>query len=147
MSSVTARGAATVGDVFLATRGTAVTRRRSWTPTFRWCCPGVTTARGCAVPRREWPRSACGMGTPSACCCSNRPEFHVADAAALLLGATPFSMYNTSAPEQLTHVIADAGCRVVITEDALLDRLRAALEHGRTGSVDHVIVVESGFVV
>ena len=29
---------------------------------------------------------------------TNRPEFHVADAAALLLGATPFSMYNTSAP-------------------------------------------------
>ncbi|HEX5901081.1 MAG TPA: AMP-binding protein, partial [Solirubrobacteraceae bacterium] len=26
----------------------------------------------------------------------NRPEFHVVDAAAMLLGATPFSLYNTS---------------------------------------------------
>jgi len=73
---------------------------------------------------------------------SNRPEFHVADAGALLLGATPFSMYNTSAPEQLAHLIADADCRIVITEAALVDGLLAALEHGR-GAVDHVIVVGS----
>jgi long-subunit acyl-CoA synthetase (AMP-forming) len=46
---------------------------------------------------------------------TNRPEFHVADAGALLLGATPFSMYNTSAPEQLAHLITDAGCRVVLS--------------------------------
>jgi acyl-CoA synthetase (AMP-forming)/AMP-acid ligase II len=30
----------------------------------------------------------------------NRPEFHVVDAAAMLLGATPFSLYNTSPAEQ-----------------------------------------------
>src|ERR1700712_4840399 len=35
----------------------------------------------------------------------NRPEFHIADAGALLLGAIPFSMYNTSAPEQLAHLV------------------------------------------
>jgi long-subunit acyl-CoA synthetase (AMP-forming) len=72
----------------------------------------------------------------------NRPEFHLADTGALLLGATPFSMYNTSAPEQLGHQISDAGCRIVITETALLDRLRAALEQ-QPGSVEHVIVVGS----
>jgi long-subunit acyl-CoA synthetase (AMP-forming) len=73
---------------------------------------------------------------------SNRPEFHVADAGALLLGATPFSMYNTSAPEQLAHLVADADCRIVITEAALVDGLLAALERGR-GTVDHVIIVGS----
>src|SRR5438874_12245832 len=31
----------------------------------------------------------------------NRPEFHVVDAGAMLLGATPFSVYNTSPPEQV----------------------------------------------
>jgi acyl-CoA synthetase (AMP-forming)/AMP-acid ligase II len=29
----------------------------------------------------------------------NRPEFHVVDAAAMLLGATPVSLYNTSPAE------------------------------------------------
>src|SRR3954453_6686469 len=32
---------------------------------------------------------------------TNRPEFHVIDAAAMLLGAVPFSVYNTSPPEQI----------------------------------------------
>jgi long-chain acyl-CoA synthetase len=72
----------------------------------------------------------------------NRPEFHLADAAALLAGATPFSMYNTSSPEQLVHLITDAGCRIVITEPELLDRLNAALQHQR-GIVEQVIVVDS----
>jgi long-chain acyl-CoA synthetase len=31
----------------------------------------------------------------------NRPEFHVADAAAMHLGATCFSIYNTLAPDQI----------------------------------------------
>ena len=56
----------------------------------------------------------------------NRPEFHIADTAALLAGATPFSMYNTSSPEQLVQLMSDADCRMVITEPELLDRLDAA---------------------
>ena len=39
----------------------------------------------------------------------NRPEFHVVDAAAMLLGATPFSLYNTSPAEQIAFVMGDAG--------------------------------------
>ena len=73
---------------------------------------------------------------------TNRPEFYVADAAALLLGAVPFSMYNTSAPEQLVHLISDAGCRIVVTETGLLPALTAALEQ-RPGAVEHVVVVDS----
>ena len=72
----------------------------------------------------------------------NRPEFHLADTAALLAGATPFSMYNTSSPEQLVHLITDAGCRMVITEPELLDRLNAALRL-QAGIVEQVIVVQT----
>jgi long-chain acyl-CoA synthetase len=72
----------------------------------------------------------------------NRPEFHLADTAALLAGATPFSMYNTSSPEQLVHLITDAGCRIVITEPELLDRLNAALRL-QPGIVEQVIIVDS----
>ena len=40
---------------------------------------------------------------------SNRPEFHITDAAALGLGAVPFSVYPTFTAEQAEHVIRDAG--------------------------------------
>src|SRR5919199_4517151 len=33
----------------------------------------------------------------------NRPEFSVADLAAMTLGATPFSIYLTSSPEQVAY--------------------------------------------
>ncbi len=35
----------------------------------------------------------------------NRPEFHVADMATLLLGATPISIYNSSAEEQVQYLV------------------------------------------
>src|SRR6202795_4798033 len=34
----------------------------------------------------------------------NRPEFHVADVAVMLCGATPISIYNSSAPDQIEHL-------------------------------------------
>jgi long-subunit acyl-CoA synthetase (AMP-forming) len=57
---------------------------------------------------------------------TNRPEFHLCDVAVFHLGATPFSMYNTSAPLQLAHLFANAGNRVVIAEEQFLGRVRAA---------------------
>jgi long-chain acyl-CoA synthetase len=66
---------------------------------------------------------------------TNRPEFHWFDAAALHLGATPFSIYNTYAPEQIDYQLQDAGARIVITEKAFADRIRG---------VEHVIVVDDG---
>ena len=46
----------------------------------------------------------------------NRPEFHLVDTAALHLGATPFSVYNTSTSEQIEYLFANAGNTVVVTE-------------------------------
>jgi long-subunit acyl-CoA synthetase (AMP-forming) len=57
---------------------------------------------------------------------TNRPEFHVCDTAVFHLGATPFSIYNTLAPDQIAHVFGNAGNRVVIAESEFLDRVRAA---------------------
>src|SRR5919112_1399989 len=42
---------------------------------------------------------------------SNRPEFYIADLAAMTLGATPFSIYATSSPEQIAYVVGDARAR------------------------------------
>ena len=62
---------------------------------------------------------------------TNRPEFHFIDSAALHLGATPFSVYNTYTADQIQYQLADAGARIAVTERAFLDRLQAVegLEH------------------
>src|SRR5581483_5258179 len=44
---------------------------------------------------------------------TNRPEFHLLDTAAMHLGAAPFSIYNTSSPDQIAYLLSDAGNRVM----------------------------------
>jgi long-chain acyl-CoA synthetase len=56
----------------------------------------------------------------------NRPEFNLVDAAAFHLGATPWSIYLTSAPEQIRLLLGQAHSKVVIAETDLLPRLREA---------------------
>jgi long-subunit acyl-CoA synthetase (AMP-forming) len=51
-------------------------------------------------------------------------------------------MYNTSSPEQLVHMMSDAGSRIVITEPDLLDRLDAAACLV-PGVVEKVVVVDT----
>jgi long-chain acyl-CoA synthetase len=72
----------------------------------------------------------------------NRPEFHVVDLAAVTLGATPFSIYQSYAPNQIEFVVADAGARIVVTERAFLDGVLEA-RAGLPG-VEHVFVVDPG---
>lgn len=60
----------------------------------------------------------------------NRPEFHVADVAGVLLGAVPVSIYGTSSPEQIAYIASDAGLRVLITQTAFLPTVQAALVEG-----------------
>jgi long-subunit acyl-CoA synthetase (AMP-forming) len=67
---------------------------------------------------------------------TNRPEFHWFDAAALHLGATPFSLYNTYTSEQIQHQVEDAGARILVTEEAFAERV-----DGLQG-IEHLIVVE-----
>ena len=57
---------------------------------------------------------------------TNRPEFHLADAAGMHLGATCFSIYNTYSPEQIEYLVGDADNRVVITEPEFVERLTAS---------------------
>ncbi|MEV0549026.1 AMP-binding protein [Nocardia salmonicida] len=57
---------------------------------------------------------------------SNRPEFHLVDAAALHVGATPFSIYNTMSPQQIAEVCANAENRIIVTESRFLPVLRQA---------------------
>jgi len=83
-----------------------------------------------------------GRGDTVGIMLTNRPEFHLADTAAMHLGATPFSVYNTLTPEQIEFLVADAGCRVVFTERAFLDKVLAVRE--AVGALEHVVVVDDG---
>ncbi|HEY8771104.1 MAG TPA: AMP-binding protein [Thermoleophilaceae bacterium] len=67
---------------------------------------------------------------------TNRPEFHLFDAAAMHLGATPFSVYNTYAPEQIEYLAEDADNKIFVTEQEFLDRIQAV------EGIEHVIVVD-----
>jgi len=71
---------------------------------------------------------------------TNRPEFHFADAAAMHLGASPFSIYNTYTPEQIAHLLTDAESSVVITERAFGERILAVRE--KVESVKQVVIVD-----
>ncbi len=75
-------------------------------------------------------------GSTMALMLTNRPEFHWFDAAAVHLGATPFSLYNTYTAEQIQYQVDDAAARIVVTERAFAERV------GALTGVEHVIVVD-----
>jgi long-subunit acyl-CoA synthetase (AMP-forming) len=81
-----------------------------------------------------------GRGDTVGIMLTNRPEFHIADTASIHLGSTPFSVYNTSAAEQVEYLVADAGSRVVFTEQAFLETLLAVRD--AVDTLEHVVVVD-----
>jgi long-chain acyl-CoA synthetase len=81
-----------------------------------------------------------GKGDTIAVMLVNRPEFHIADAAALHLGATAFSIYNTYTADQIAFLIEDGGPAVAVTEPQFLDRIQEV--QGRDNALEHIIVVD-----
>ena len=71
----------------------------------------------------------------------NRPEFHVADVATMLLGATPISVYNSSSAEQLRHLVGHCRASVAIVED--VEFLARVLEvQDDLPALEHVVIVD-----
>jgi long-chain acyl-CoA synthetase len=70
----------------------------------------------------------------------NRPEFHFADAAAMHLGAVPFSIYNTYTADEIQHLVNDAGSAVAIVEQGFADKILAARD--AADALEHVIVID-----
>jgi len=68
---------------------------------------------------------------------TNRTEFSLCDAAAMHLGAAAFSIYNTSAPEQITYILGNAGNAVMFCDAVFVDRIR---EFGP--DVAHIVCVD-----
>jgi len=71
----------------------------------------------------------------------NRPEFHVGDLAVLLLGATPVSIYNSSAPEQVQYLASHCGAVAAIVED--VDYLERILKvRDELPALEHVAIID-----
>src|SRR3954447_12345439 len=69
----------------------------------------------------------------------NRLEFHVADLGALLVGATPISIYNSSSPDQISYLVSHCEAVVAVTEGGdFADRFLSA----DTPTLRAVVVVD-----
>ncbi len=95
-----------------------------------------------AVRRLAAGLSALGVrpGDPVASLLVNRPEFHLFDTAAMHLGAPGWSLYNSSALDQMVYALGVTGSRVLVSEHAHLDRALALRK--RVGALEHVVVVD-----
>jgi long-chain acyl-CoA synthetase len=71
---------------------------------------------------------------------SNRPEFHIVDLAAAMLGATPFSIYVTYPAGEIEYLIEDAASKVAIVEQTFLPVILEARKN--LPGLEHVIVVD-----
>src|ERR1700712_1851035 len=55
----------------------------------------------------------------------NIPEFHWVDLAAVFLGATPISIYNSSSAEQVAYLAGHAKAKLAVLEDdGFLERVQ-----------------------
>lgn len=71
----------------------------------------------------------------------NRPEFHFADTGALLAGAVPISLYNSTPVPALRHLLHHSGAYAAIADDSeLLERLLEARE--AAPGLHHLVVVD-----
>jgi long-chain acyl-CoA synthetase len=80
-----------------------------------------------------------GRGDTVALMMTNRPEFNLVDTAAIHLGAIPFSIYNTSAPDQIGYLFSNAENRIVMCERQFLGAIRAAA----APLVEQVVVIDA----
>ncbi|MDQ2897426.1 MAG: long-chain fatty acid--CoA ligase, partial [Actinomycetota bacterium] len=81
-----------------------------------------------------------GRGDCVAIMLANRPEFHLVDLAAVMLGATPFSIYTTYPAKEIEYLISDSRATVAVVEQAFLAPMLAA--RANLPQLEHVIVVD-----
>ncbi len=71
---------------------------------------------------------------------NNRPEFIPIDLAATCLGGVPYSIYQTSSPEQIQYVVSDAASKVALVEKAFLEQFNEARKD--LPELEHLIVID-----
>jgi long-chain acyl-CoA synthetase len=133
-------GAATIAEAFRATAaersGDVAVRTRGDEVAWTW---GELRERVDALAG-GLARLGLGRGETTAIMLANRPEFHLADLAVMMAGGTPFSIYQTYAPGQIAFVVADAGARILITEQQYLAAVLEA--RAELPDLEHVVLVD-----
>jgi len=82
-----------------------------------------------------------GHGTRVVMLMRNRPEFHIADIGALLVGATPISIYNSSSAEQISFLAGHCRAEVAVVEAGeFLDRLLSVRDS--LPDLRHIVVLD-----
>jgi len=72
----------------------------------------------------------------------NRPEFHIADIGTLLAGATPVSIYNSSAPEQIAYVLTNTNANVIVVDGPnFLDKVTSIRD--QVPALKHVVICDA----
>jgi long-chain acyl-CoA synthetase len=133
----------------VATRFLETVERRGDTAVLRWKQPdgtwaeqtlnevADTTARLVTAFRRL----GVGRGDRVVLMMRNRPEFHPIDLAVLFCGATPVSIYNSSAPDQIDYLVNHCGAKIAVVEDdGFVARFEAVRD--RLPSLEQIVVVE-----
>jgi long-chain acyl-CoA synthetase len=70
----------------------------------------------------------------------NRLEFHIVDLAVLACGATPISIYNSSAPEQIAYLVGHSNATLAVVEEGdFTERMLAAAADAPT--LQSVVVI------
>jgi long-subunit acyl-CoA synthetase (AMP-forming) len=133
-------GGATLCEAFQLTAARFADCPALRTPGGAWALTWAQYARRVRGIAGGLAQLGVGRGDTVAMMLVNRPEFHLVDTAVMHLGGIPFSVYNSSAPEQIAYLFANAGNRVVVTERRFAETIRAV---GAPG-VEHVLVVEDG---
>ncbi|MEX0620207.1 MAG: AMP-dependent synthetase/ligase [Solirubrobacterales bacterium] len=70
---------------------------------------------------------------------NNRSDFIPTDLAAVAIGAVPFSIYQTSSPEQIEYVLADSAATVMVVEPEFLPRVEEIRD--RLPKLEHLVVI------
>ena len=87
---------------------------------------------------RAWPGSASATATRSRCCSRTSPSATWSTSPRSTSGAVPFTIYNSSTPEQIVHQLDNADARVIVTQQAFLGKVargaRAACPTSSTSS-------------
>ncbi|HKJ35158.1 MAG TPA: AMP-dependent synthetase/ligase [Solirubrobacterales bacterium] len=81
-----------------------------------------------------------GKGDTVALLMDNRAEFMPTDLGVATLGGVPFSIYQTSSPEQIQYVCSDAGAKVAVVEKTYLELFMKAKED--LPDLEHVITLD-----
>ena len=82
-------------------------------------------------------------GTPVAILGSNRPEWVISDVAAMAVGAVPFGIYTSSAPDEVEYLLNHSETPVLIL-DNIEQWQRMAIPRDRLPHLRHVVLMTPG---